>query len=77
MPYLQELEQIKEQHERVGVVLLGGDCTSHGYRHLFGTKGMNLTKGINNNGDTHNDVTVFSTYAPLRYCVTKLHQRSP
>ena len=25
---------------------------------------MNLTKGINNNGDTHNDVTVFSTYHP-------------
>ena len=61
---LKELEQIKEKHDRVGVVLLGGDCTSHGYRHLFGTKGMNLTKGINNNGETHDGVTVFSTYHP-------------
>ena len=61
---MSDLEKIREQHERIALVLLGGDCTSHSYRHLLGVRGMNLTKGINNNGETHDDMTVFSTYHP-------------
>ena len=64
------VERYTDKPTRVGLVLLGGDCTSHVYRNVFGVKGMNLTKGINENGATHKvvdtniDVTLFSTYHP-------------
>ncbi len=63
-------ELAAEATDRTALVLLGGDCTAHVYRYLFGKKGMNLTKGINENGGEHQLletdklVTVFSTYHP-------------